>query len=49
MIMDYELALQQEVPPLSCYNCFTIDEGSAQAETVCGTVSGRRSRRPQRP
>ena len=25
---------------LSGYNCFTIDEGSAQAETVCGTVSG---------
>ncbi len=24
---------------LSGYNCFTIDEGSAQAETVCGTVS----------
>lgn len=25
---------------LSGYNCFTIDEGSAQAEVVCGTVSG---------
>lgn len=25
---------------LSGYNCFSIDEGSAQAETVCGTVSG---------
>lgn len=25
---------------LSGYNCFTIDEGSAQAETTCGTVSG---------
>ncbi len=25
---------------LSGYNCFTIDEGSAQAETACGTVSG---------
>lgn len=25
---------------LSGYNCFTIDEGSAQAETICGTVSG---------
>lgn len=25
---------------LSGYNCFTIDEGSAQAEYVCGTVSG---------
>lgn len=25
---------------LSGYNCFTIDEGSAQAEFVCGTVSG---------
>jgi len=24
---------------LSGYNCFTIDEGSAQAETTCGTVS----------
>lgn len=24
---------------VSGYNCFTIDEGSAQAETVCGTVS----------
>lgn len=24
---------------LSGYNCFTIDEGSAQAEYVCGTVS----------
>src|SRR5665811_1297356 len=24
---------------LSGYNCFTIDEGSAQAETICGTVS----------
>ena len=25
---------------LSGHNCFTIDEGSAQAEFVCGTVSG---------
>lgn len=25
---------------ISGYNCFTIDEGSAQAETTCGTVSG---------
>lgn len=25
---------------LSGYNCLTIDEGSAQAEFVCGTVSG---------
>lgn len=25
---------------LSGFNCFSIDEGSAQAETVCGTVSG---------
>lgn len=25
---------------LSGYNCFTIDEGSAQAETICGTISG---------
>ncbi len=25
---------------LSGYNCFTIDEGSSQAEFVCGTVSG---------
>ncbi len=25
---------------LSGYNCFTIDEGTAQAEFVCGTVSG---------
>lgn len=25
---------------LSGYNCFTIDAGSAQAEYVCGTVSG---------
>jgi hypothetical protein len=25
---------------LSGYNCFTIDEGTAQSETVCGTVSG---------
>lgn len=25
---------------LSGYNCFTIDEGSAQAEVVCGSVSG---------
>lgn len=25
---------------LSGYQCFTIDEGSAQAEYVCGTVSG---------
>jgi hypothetical protein len=25
---------------LSGYQCFTIDEGSAQAETVCGTISG---------
>ena len=25
---------------LSAYNCFTIDEGSSQAEFVCGTVSG---------
>lgn len=25
---------------LSGYNCFTIDEGSAQAEYACGTVSG---------
>lgn len=25
---------------LSGYNCFTIDEGSSQAEYVCGTVSG---------
>lgn len=25
---------------ISGYNCFTIDEGSAQMETVCGTVSG---------
>ncbi len=25
---------------LSGYNCFTIDEGSAQAEFVCGTASG---------
>lgn len=25
---------------LSGYQCFTIDEGSAQAEFVCGTVSG---------
>lgn len=25
---------------LSGFNCFTIDEGSAQAETICGTVSG---------
>jgi hypothetical protein len=25
---------------LSGFNCFAIDEGSAQAETVCGTVSG---------
>lgn len=25
---------------LSGYNCFTIDEGSAQAETTCGTISG---------
>lgn len=25
---------------LSGYSCFTIDEGSAQAEYVCGTVSG---------
>lgn len=25
---------------LSGYNCFTIDEGTTQAETVCGTVSG---------
>ena len=25
---------------LTGYNCFTIDEGSAQAEFVCGTVSG---------
>lgn len=25
---------------LSGYNCFTIDEGSAQAETACGTISG---------
>lgn len=25
---------------LSGYNCFTIDEGSAQSEYVCGTVSG---------
>lgn len=25
---------------LSGYNCFTVDEGSAQAETICGTVSG---------
>lgn len=24
---------------LSGYNCFTVDEGSAQAETICGTVS----------
>lgn len=24
---------------LSGYNCFTVDEGSAQAEVVCGTVS----------
>src|SRR3990167_9557133 len=24
---------------LSGYNCFTIDEGSSQAEFVCGTVS----------
>ena len=24
---------------LSGYNCFTIDEGSAQAEFVCGTAS----------
>jgi len=25
---------------LTGYNCFTVDEGSAQAEFVCGTVSG---------
>lgn len=25
---------------ISGYNCFTVDEGSAQAETMCGTVSG---------
>lgn len=25
---------------LSGYNCFTVDEGSAQAEYICGTVSG---------
>ena len=25
---------------LSGFNCFTVDEGSAQAETICGTVSG---------
>lgn len=25
---------------LSGYNCFTVDEGNANAETVCGTVSG---------
>lgn len=25
---------------LSGYNCFTLDEGSAQAEFVCGTASG---------
>lgn len=25
---------------LSGYNCFTVDEGTAQAEFVCGTVSG---------
>lgn len=25
---------------VSGYNCFTVDEGSAQAETICGTVSG---------
>lgn len=25
---------------VSGYTCFTIDEGTAQAETVCGTVSG---------
>jgi hypothetical protein len=25
---------------LSGYNCFTIDEGSAQSEYICGTVSG---------
>lgn len=25
---------------LSGYNCFTVDEGSAQAETICGSVSG---------
>ena len=25
---------------LSGYNCFTVDEGSAQAEVICGTVAG---------
>lgn len=25
---------------LSGFNCFSVDEGSAQAETICGTVSG---------
>lgn len=25
---------------ISGYNCFTIDEGTASSETVCGTVSG---------
>lgn len=25
---------------LSGYNCFTVDEGSTQAETICGSVSG---------
>lgn len=25
---------------ISGYACFTVDEGSAQAETICGTVSG---------
>lgn len=25
---------------LSGYNCFTVDEGTAQAEFICGTVSG---------
>ena len=25
---------------ISGYNCFIVDEGSAQAETICGTVSG---------
>lgn len=25
---------------LSGFNCFTVDEGSAQAEFICGTVSG---------
>jgi len=25
---------------LSGYNCFSIDEGSSNAETICGTVSG---------